>query len=103
MDRPKVLEIMGHRVDLSRITNPALQRAIRDRIRHGEFLFAYGDTHSESHTDNTRHDQYIERYEDYRDYDDRKYREHSEERYEDEYNDNYRDGEYYSDRGTTHI
>ncbi len=65
MAGPRVLDIMGHRVDLSRITNPALQRSIRDRIRYGEFLFAYGD-----------HDQYAEKYDAYSE--SRKYKEWTE-------------------------
>ncbi len=43
MAEERILDIMGHRVDLDKIQKPALRKVIQQRIRYREFMFAYGD------------------------------------------------------------
>ncbi len=55
------VEVLGHTVELRRVQNPRLIKAIVDRKPC--FLFNYGD-HSDGHTEHS------EDYSDYSDYDD---------------------------------
>jgi len=58
-------EILGHKIDLERILNPHIRRAIKER--NDEFMFNYGD-HTDkivSERDNRRvHQDYSESYHD---------------------------------------
>ena len=77
MSEVKVLEIMGHTIDLGLIENPALKRAIRQRIESNDFMFrGYGDheqykenkapwkekykEHKENYPDHHEHRDYVE-------------------------------------------
>ena len=67
-----IVEIMGHKIDLSKIKNPLLIQVIRGRIMRHEFLFGYNE-----HTDHTESSSYNDhsykdhRYEDYADHSER--------------------------------
>jgi hypothetical protein len=80
MPEPRILEIMGHKVNLDRIWNPTLRRVIRKRIRYDEFMFS-------------GHQQYNENtYKDWKEYKEHKqYNEKPYSNYGDKYRDDYHD------------
>lgn len=82
-----IAEIMGHKVDIRKVSNRVLRRVIRER--KDEFMFLYGD-----------HDEYNEEHKEYSDHRE-KYKEHKEHR---EYVDSIHTDEYYDrhqDSGST--
>ncbi len=36
---PRIMEFMGHRIDLYKIKNPALERVIKERTGSSEFMY----------------------------------------------------------------
>lgn len=80
-------EILGHRVELSRIKNPLLRRVLRHRCGK-DFLFGYGDA---DHTESIKKGspRYKEAYSDHREYGD--HTDHTEKKKYDDYSDH---GEY---------
>lgn len=70
-----IAEIMGHKVDVKKLNNPALRRVIREREDCIEFMFGYDD-----------HEEHNEEYKDYSDHKE-KYKEWNEYKKHKEYKD----------------
>ncbi len=60
-------EIMGHKVDISKVSNRALRRVIRERAECNEFMFRYGD-HDEYKEEHKEYDDHREKYKEYKEH-----------------------------------
>lgn len=59
MPEPVTLQIMGHIVDLERVTNPILRRVIRERVECEKFAF-HIEYREATHTDEQKYREWRE-------------------------------------------